>query len=206
VTVDGASEGLSSAADKKVFGILRGLADAVMVGAGTLRNEDYGPVRLDDARRERRRAAGLAEVPTLVIVSGRLDLDPTHRAFTEAPVRPIILTHSGCPDDRRLALEGVADVVAAGVSTVDMVAGLAELRARKLTQVLCEGGPHVLGALEAADAVDEFCLTLAPLLVGPGPGRITAGATPAAPHSMRLAHAIESDGMLLLRYTRRAVN
>jgi riboflavin biosynthesis pyrimidine reductase len=202
VTVDGFSEGLSSPADMQIFGILRGWSDALLVGAGTLRHEGYGPVRLDEGRRERRRAAGLPEVPVLVVVSGRLDLSPDHPALAQAPVRPIVLTHAASPADRREALGSVADVLVCGETEVDLAPALDALAERGLTQVLSEGGPYVLGGLEAADRVDELCLTVAPVLAGPGAGRITAG-VPTAAHRMDLAHVAESGGDLFLRYVRR---
>jgi len=207
VEVAGYSRGLSSEADQKVFSMLRTLADAVMVGAGTLRHERYGPVRLDDAPRAWRREQGLAEQPTLVIVSASLDLDAGHRVFTEAPVRPVVLTHAGAPPDRRAAIEPVADVVGCGESVVDLAAGLADLRRRGLGQVLSEGGPHLFGALLAADLVDELCLTVSPLLVGAGPDRIVgagagADAGRAEPLPMRLVHLIAAGDTLLTRYAR----
>lgn len=67
------------------------------------------------------------------------------------------------------------------------------------TQVLCEGGPHIFGQLAAMDAVDDLCLTIGPLLAGPGASRITAG-KPHPPRRMRLVHAIPVDDLLFLRY------
>ena len=202
VAVDSFSAGLSSAPDKRVFSLLRELSDAVMVGAGTLRHEGYGALRLDPGQVARRRAAGLADQPTLVIVSSRLELPAEHRALTDAPTRPIVLTHAAAPADRLASLESVVDVVTCGDEAVDLPAGLAALAARGLTQVLCEGGPHLFGALTAADAVDELCLTLSPLVAGPGAGRIIAGAPLPEPRGLTLAHLLEEDGTLLLRYTR----
>jgi len=202
VEVDGRSRGLSGEADQSVFAILRDHADAIMVGAGTLRQEEYGAVRLTAQRRDWRRARGLAEVPTLVIVSAALDLDPDSAAFTEAPVRPVVLTHDASPTDRRERLAAVADVVVCGESVVDLAVGLDEVRGRGLAHVLCEGGPHLFGALLAADLVDELCLTLSPLLAGPGAGRIVAGPTASDPTPMRPALIIEADGSLLTRYVR----
>jgi riboflavin biosynthesis pyrimidine reductase len=69
------------------------------------------------------------------------------------------------------------------------------------TQVLCEGGPHLLGTLAAMDRIDELCLTLGPLLVGPGPGRISAGSAHPI-RRMRLVHAIPDGDFLFLRYAR----
>ncbi|WP_410812337.1 pyrimidine reductase family protein [Micromonospora sp. 067-2] len=200
VTVDGYSAGLSSEPDKRVFGLLRMLCDALVVAAGTLRHEGYRAVRLDERRRAWRREHGLAECPTLVVVSRSLDLDPAQAAFADAPVRPIVLTGAGA--DPPHGLTDVAEVVRCGTDRVDLAAGLAELRRRGLSQLLCEGGPKLFGALTAADLVDELCLTVAPLLTGPGPGRITAGeATP--PRQLPLRHVLAADdGVLMLRHAR----
>jgi len=168
--------------------------------------DNFGAARFASASRAWRREQGLAEQPTLVIISSSLDLEAGHRAFTEAPVRPVVLTHAGAPPDRRAAIEPVADMVICGESGVDLSAGLAELLRRGLGQVLCEGGPHLFGALLAADLVDELCLTVSPLLAGAGPGRIVAGAGAdagrAEPLPMRLVHVIAAGDMLLTRYAR----
>jgi riboflavin biosynthesis pyrimidine reductase len=201
VTVDGYSEGLSGPADKLVFGILRAACDVLLVGAGTLRHEGYGPVRLSADRRARRAAEGLPEVPVLAVVSGRLDLSPAHPALAEAPRRPVVITHAASPADERAALAEVADVLVCGSDEVDLGAALDELASRGLRQVLCEGGPYLLSALHRADRVDELCLSVAPLLAGPGPGRITAGG-PAQARRMALAHVAEEEGDLFLRYVR----
>jgi len=202
VTLDGYSEGLSGVADKQVFGMLRMVCDALLVGAGTLRNEGYGAIRLTAERQAWRAAHGLAEHPTLVVVSSRLDLDPASPMFTEAPVRPVVLTHGAAPPDRAAALRPVADVLVHGDVEVDLRAGLAALHARGLRQILSEGGPHVLGTLTAQDLVDEVCLTISPLLVGPGPGRITAGLPAPAARRLELTQILAAEDALLLRYLR----
>lgn len=201
VELDGFSEGLSGAPDKRIFGLLRMLCDGLLVGAGTLRHEGYHAVRLNEERRAWRREHGLAEYPTLVVVSGSLDLNPGQAAFADAPVRPIVLTHGRAPADRRDLLSGVAEVLTAGDDAVDLAEALARLRERGLDHVLSEGGPHLFGSLTAADLVDEVCLTVSPLLTGPGAGRITAG-PPGPPRGMALRHALEAEGSLFLRYTR----
>jgi riboflavin-specific deaminase-like protein len=202
VQLDGRSRGLSSDADRMVFGILRQHADAVLVGAGTLRDEGYRAVRLSEQRRTWRRDNGLAENPTLVVVSGNLDLDPDSPTFADAPVRPVVLTHAGADEQRLAAMAKTADVVLCGESVVDLSVGLGELRGRGLDQVLCEGGPHLFGSLLAADLVDELCLTVSPMLAGPGSGRIIAGATGPAPTTMAPVQIIEEDGFLFTRYAR----
>jgi riboflavin biosynthesis pyrimidine reductase len=194
-TVDGLSAGLSSDADKQVFRLLRMTCDALLVGAGTLHDEGYRPLTLDAGRRSWRLASGLSAYPRLVIFTRSLALDPGHRALRDAPVRPMIVTPTD-PGDHPLC--EVADLLVAD----DIASALTRLRAGGLTHLLCEGGPTLLGALTGADLVDELCLTLSPLLAGPGAPRMTAGA-PHPPRTMQLVHALPADEALLLRYRRR---
>ncbi|TQS39617.1 pyrimidine reductase family protein [Cryptosporangium phraense] len=203
VSVDGLSGGLQSPADQQVFKLLRAWCDGLVVAAGTALAEDYGPVTLDAARRSSRVAAGLAPTPTLVVVSGSLSIDPGHASLAKAPVRPIVVTAPDAPADRREALSEVADIVVAGsAGRVDLAAARDALHERGLTQLLCEGGPTLFGTLIADDLVDELCLTVAPLLAGGGPGRISAGPSAPDPRTLALAHVVEDEGVLLLRYCR----
>jgi riboflavin biosynthesis pyrimidine reductase len=202
VTVDGFSAGLSGPGDKVIFGILRMVCDALVVAAGTVRTEKYDALRLDAGRRAWRTAHGLPEFPLMVIVSGSLGLDPAQEVFADAPVRPVVITHAGADAGRRAAIERVADVIAVGDGAVDLPAALAALHERGATQLLCEGGPRLLGALTAADLVDELCLTVSPLLAGGDAGRIATG-PPGPPRPMALRHVLAEDDMLFLRYARR---
>ena len=198
-TVHGSSAGLSGPDDKRVFGVLRMLCDALVVGAGTLRDEGYRALRLDAGRRDWRLANGLGEFPTLVIVSGRCDLDPAHPALADAPVRPIVVTRTGATPGK---LADAADILECGEGQVDLTAALAHLHERGLRQILSEGGPLLFGSLTAAGLVDELCLTVSPLLAGPGPTRITAGPPIPEPQGLTLRHALLAEGQLLLRYCR----
>ncbi len=202
VTIKGYSSGLGGPSDKRVFDLLRVLCDGLMVGAGTLRHERYGALRLPDDHRDLRKRNGLADNPTLVVVSGRLDLDPSHRMLADAPVRPIVLTHRGSPERQRKLLSTVTEVIVCGESSIDFRLAMDTLAQRGLRHVLSEGGPHVLGALTAADVVDEMCLTVSPKLAGAGGGRIIAG-EPSPPREMTLVHVLGAGDELLLRYARR---
>ena len=201
VEVSGTTAALSSPTDQWIMGLLRRQCDAVLLGAGTLRAEAYGPLSLDERGRAWRRHHGKPEHPILVVVSGSLDLDPGSRVFREAPVRPIVLTHSLAPAARRQALEPVADVLTVGHRTVDLAAAVSLLHDRGLRQILAEGGPHLLGGLTAADLVDELCLTISPVLTGAGAGRITAGRASPLRH-LTLRQVLAADSFLLLRYQR----
>jgi riboflavin biosynthesis pyrimidine reductase len=205
VEVDGVSKQLSTDDDSLVFSLLRMLADVVLVGAGTVRVEGYRGLRLKASRQQWRREHGLAENPRLVLVTSRLALDPGMPALADSAVRPLVITHDAAPLEQHDALREVADVVAFGAESVDLAAALAHLAELGLPQVLCEGGPHLLGALTDADLVDELCLSVAPVLAGPGASRITAGLAGAVAPTrwLQLRSVLESDdGTLLLRYLR----
>jgi riboflavin-specific deaminase-like protein len=203
VSVEGTSGGLGGEADRQAFRRLRDACDAILVGAGTVRAEDYGPPRAPTARAEARRARGLAAAPQLLVVTGRADLDPGARVFAderEAQVpRPVVITHEQAPPDRTAALAEVAEVVAVGERAVDLPGVLRWCLRRGLTRVLCEGGPKLNGALLAAGLVDEVFVTLAPSLAGGEAGRIVEG--PALGSlELDLVELHEHEGELLLRY------
>jgi len=193
VTVGGRSGGLGTTADKAVFLVLRELADVVLVGAGTVRAENYGGAR--------RPTRGRTTPPPIAVVTGSADLDPASRLFTDTTVPPIVLTAESAPQERREALaDAGGDVVALPRLTPDAL--LAELGVRGLNRVLCEGGPALFGSLQAADAVDELCLTLSPLLAAGDAGRIAHGPAGSPTRAMTLVGALHADDTLLLRYRR----
>jgi Pyrimidine reductase, riboflavin biosynthesis len=201
VTENGLSGGLSGAADKRVFDLLRRLCDVVLVGAGTVRAEGYGPMRVDADAARWRLDSGRAEQPVFAIVSGSLNLDPASAIFTDAPVRAVVVTTAASPRAKRDALARVADVLVCGDDALDVDAMVAQLADRGLGQVLCEGGPTLFGTILAADRADELCLTVSPVLEAGGAGRIAVGALPEA-RDLTLAQVLVSDGTLMLRYLR----
>lgn len=198
----GASAGLGTPADQRVFALLRRFGDVILVGAGTIRAEGYGGPLLDDAALAWRRDRGLGGHPPLAIVSGSLGLAPDAAVFTDAPARPLLCTTGSAAARLGARFAAVADVVACGADAVEAPALLAALAARGLGRVHCEGGPHLFGTLVAEGAVDELCVTVSPRLESGPAGRIAASEA-AAPTGMRLAHALAAaDGTLLLRYER----
>src|SRR5690606_29318860 len=95
-------------------------------------------------------------------------------------------------------LLGAENVIVAGESQVDLAAVKAELVTRGLTNLLGEGGPHLLRDLIAAGAADELCLTTVPRVIGGVHPRILMG--PAVDVGLELAVLLEQDGTLLARY------
>lgn len=193
VSLDGRSGGLGSDGDRRVFGVLRELAEVVLVGAGTVRTEDYGGAR--------RPTRGRDLPPPIAVVTGSADLDPAAPLFTGTGVPPLVLTTSGAPAERRARLvDAGADL--AVLDDLEPASLLAELDRRGLHRVLCEGGPSLFGALVAADAVDELCLTVAPLLAAGDAGRIATGPAGPAPRTMSLVGVLTEQDELMLHYRR----
>lgn len=200
-TRQGRSGGLGDAADRRVFELLRWGADAVLVGAGTVRAEGYGAMRLDNAAVAWRVTRGLPAQPVFVLVTRTLNLDPASSVFTDAPVRPIVCTVATAPASRRAALAVVADVVDVVETEADPQRLRDELAAWGLPRIHAEGGPSLFGAFVAGGAVDELCLTLSPTLEA-GDARRIAHSPLAAPTGMALASVLRSGDELLLRYRR----
>jgi riboflavin biosynthesis pyrimidine reductase len=185
-----------------MFSALRAVGDVVLAGAGTVRAEGYGPPRPSAATRAARRARGQAEAPRLAIATRRLDLDLTTPLFTEAEAPPLLLVCEATPADRRAAAAEVAEVVVAGEDSVDLHAAMAQLHALGVRTITCEGGAHLNGDLLLADLIDEWALTVAPLLVGGETDRAIVGPMPPTPRPLHLDWLIEGDGLLLTRWLR----
>lgn len=199
VVVGGVSGPLGAEGDLAGFRALRAAVDVILVGAGTVRAEQYGPPKVRASARASRRARGQAERPAVAVVSASLDLRGGE-ALLDGGGTVLVITTASAPSDRREALRARGVVVLeAGVQVVDLGDALAQLAARGLGRVLCEGGPSLNRDLLAAGLVDELFVTLAPVLVG-GPGAgLVAGALP-VPVGLALREGRLHEGELLLRY------
>ena len=200
VSVNGRSGPLGGPADWAVLSALRGCADAIVVGAGTARTEDYGPPSLEAQVRERRLGRGQEALPLLAVVSTRGVLDPAARLFG-GPEPPRLYLAATAPPERRAALATVAEVRTAGEAAVEAEAVVADLAAEGRTLILLEGGPQLNASFASADLIDEFCITRSPLLAPGGPGLIEGDALPAA-RDLRLDRLLVADGMVFARYLR----
>lgn len=152
---DGTSSSINNPADKRVFDVLRSLADTVLVGAGTIREEGYGRIE----------AGADGTAPDLVVVSNSGAMpdsvlgSPTHDGDVPRG-EAILATHASAP------LEQHVTRLICGEDSVDVRLLLAHLHDRGARSVLCEGGPQLLTSLVAADLVDQLAVTTAPTLVG----------------------------------------
>ncbi len=206
-TDDGKSGSLGGSGDRAIFMQMRQLADVIVVGAGTVRTENYSGVQFSAAQRQARQRRGQAEVPPVAVVTNRGALDHDAKVFTRTEVPPLILTSARAVADARDRLGSVAEVIDVSgpdTSQVDAATALKILADRRLFRVLAEGGPQILGLLIEHDLLDELCLTIAPLVVGGAAPRIATG--PGQVHTaLRRGHLLTDDaGYLYARYIREA--
>ncbi|MFE7761689.1 pyrimidine reductase family protein [Streptomyces sp. NPDC057438] len=201
---DGRSQPISSDADMRIFGTLRGLADVVVVGAETVRQEGYRPARAREAFAEARRAAGQTPAPAVAVVSASLDLDFSLPLFSSPSVPTLLLTGAAAPPDRVAAAEkaGVRVLVAGDGTGVDPARAVRALAGLGLTRLLGEGGPRLLGQWIASDVLDELCLTVSPMLTAGHAQRIAGGPSVPVPRRFALASLLEEGGFLFGRYRR----
>lgn len=205
---EGWTDGLGGDADFRVFRTLRALADAILIGAATVRTGRLGPARLTRELRERR---GRPPAP-IVVVSRSLLLDWTLPLFTAAETPTLVVTSESAlraaarPGPRRLPDAVRPYVVTAGEEQVDLPGAVHRLRAEHgLRHLLCEGGPTLFAALLRDGLVDELCLNLAPTLIAGGGHTALLGAAAAGvPRAPLEATAVYMDeGVLFLRYALR---
>lgn len=202
-TVGGLSGPMGGAGDREVFQAVRADADAIVVGAGTVTAEGYGPVLLPEGAAAARTAGGQAAHPQLVVVSGRASLDPGHPVFDGPPV--VVVHGPSAAPERLAALSGRAELVAGRAGPdggVDPAAVLAEVHRRGHRVAVVEGGPTLLGAFVGADLLDEVCLTLDPAVVGGDAPRIVVATGEGQARPWTTGHLLEEQGVLFWRLLR----
>jgi riboflavin biosynthesis pyrimidine reductase len=208
-TLDGAGTGadhvtgsINGGADWRVFRVLRALADVVLIGAGTARDEKYSPLTVPDELRAVRERIGRRDELELAVVSASGAIPPE---LLESDRPPLVITSAASPSRDTLGdLIGPERViVATGTSPehVDLGVALRTLGARGLRHVLAEGGPRLLAELVEAGLVDELCLTWSPRLVGgPAPRILNAESWLEPARDARATHLLHADGVLLGRW------
>jgi riboflavin biosynthesis pyrimidine reductase len=160
-----------SEADRFVMGLLRAVADVVLVGSGTMLASPKGTWRADrvyppaaDAYAELRRRLGKSKHPAVAVVTAGGSFDPTHPVLETGAV---VLTTEQAAADLRASVPRATEVVAVNNGDwVDPAGAVAALRARGHELVLSEGGPTLFTSFVAAGLVDELFLTVSPLLAG----------------------------------------
>ncbi len=195
-TLEGRAGTLGSATDIEMLMGLRATADAVMVGAGTMRVERYGRLIPDASKRAWRERRGLPHDPLAVLISGRLDLPWDAGLFTCGAGRVLIFTAS----EKEPPPTATPVRIVRHEGRVNVREALRQLRAeRGIRALLCEGGPRLHAELAAAGLVDELFVTREPLLAGGGgPGLLTG--LPEGGIALELAWLLREGDELFARY------
>jgi riboflavin-specific deaminase-like protein len=195
-TWDGRSGGLGGPADREIFARLRCSADAIMAGTQTVRVERYGRLVHDPSRRADRERQGLAPDPIAVLVTRSGDLPMEAPLFAD-PAQTIVAYGPEMTADP----PGAAPTTVVRLPEVTFAAVFADLHARGVRSVLCEGGPRLFSALLSEHVVDELFLTIAPALAGGGAADpITMGAPLPTLARLIVESIHEHDDFLFLRY------
>ncbi len=204
VAVDGLSSGLGGPADLALLIALRRTASALLVGSRTAASEGYQPPDADPAVQEARLAAGLPARLAVAIVSARLSIGPDAPIFSDPTYRPIVLTARNAPTDKKRRLDDVADIVEVGNRQVDLPKAITALGRKGHHLVLAEGGPTLNGQLVAEDLIDEWNMSMSPMLVAGDASRAarTTDEPATPPRAMELERLWHSEGFLFGRWLR----
>jgi riboflavin biosynthesis pyrimidine reductase len=198
-TLDGRVGRLTGPADQELLRHLRNEADAVLVGAATVRAEGYSRLLRDEARERRASERGAAE-PLLVVVSRGANLGPGSPALREAPGPLVFLTSDGAvlPEAER-EVHALRSPAPAG-EPVLLRPLLARLRAEYgVERVICEGGGTLNGALLAEGVVGELFVAVSPMIARePDSPPLVSGLT--EPLDLELLAHAAADGFVFLRY------
>jgi riboflavin-specific deaminase-like protein len=196
-TIEGRSGPIGSDTDTAMLAGLRTRFDALMIGAGTMRVEQYGPLASKQETHEKRRQDGLAPAPLMVLISGRLDLPWEAPLFEKAGEVLIFTAADTEPPQTAASVEVVRHDGA-----VNFREAMRHLRQeRGIRALLSEGGPHVHEQMQADGLVDDLFLTISPKLSGGEAPRIIEGPLPGV-IGLELAWLLEDDGELFARYRR----
>ena len=157
--------------DRFLMALLRACADAVVLGAGTLRATPghlWTPAhvfpQLADSFSGLRRSLGRNPEPKLVVITAEGALDASHVALQHGAL--IFTTRRGAEACSHRVPES-CEVVAMGEGEeVDLAVVIHELRNRNLGVLLTEGGPHLMGELIERSLLDEAFLTVSPVVAG----------------------------------------
>jgi 5-amino-6-(5-phosphoribosylamino)uracil reductase len=197
---------LSNEADFDRVDDQRALADAVLVGATTIRRDNPRLLVRSPARRSARQERGLPVSPAKVTITASGNLDPEASFFTAGGADVGKLVYCASPPFRgaqaKLGMDPATSIVDAG-SPLDLVTVLTDLAARGIRRLMVEGGQSIHTQFLAADLADELQLVIAPILVGePGAPRFAGAAVSPCDlgRRMTLAESRRIGDVVLLRY------
>lgn len=197
---DGRSGSISSATDRAIMKEVRRLSDVVLIGAGTMRAEEYSPMKANTAAVDERRRNGQDDAPVIAIVSASLDLPWELPAFSDSHRQPIVITTTECDESAARIAEQYCELVRIAGMDEDPGAIIDALAERGLSRIICEGGARLLGDLTRADRIDEFDVAVSPTFANNGQALLHAQLN--SPVRLSLSRVLLDEGFLFTRYLR----
>ncbi len=177
--VEGRSTLLSNPTDRDVIIALRAAADTIVVGAGTIREQMYNPPGKPGLR------------VGVVTRTANLNFDsPLFRGGSGFLIMP--------QDAKQPECDFEIEIIRAGQGDVDLHKAMSQLPGNFIQ---LEGGPMLNASMFDANLVDEINLTISPMVTGADSPRLSNGA-PALHRDYEVAHILEDDGFLFIRYVR----
>ena len=201
ISLSGTARGLSSDIDRKVFHILRSLSDVILVGAGTMRTEKYGPVSLTKKEIINRRESKQISIPPIAVISNSGTFNFETDFFTKAITKPILLT-TEIGSKSALKANSLADIYVCGKVEVDLNIAVDTLVKLGHKNILCEGGPSLNTSLLNEDLIDELCLTITPKIVGGNGKRLFDGLNIDIPIGFEYRNIFLEQEQLFFRLTK----
>jgi len=194
----------TSKQDKKTMDKLRAEADALLIGAGTLRHDDPRQEVRDPEMKAYRRSLGKPDLLLNVLVTASAKVDPRSKLFDPAKAQGcIVATVEDAPAENLRRLAEVAEIWTLGRGRVDVPLLLSRLKARGVERLLVEGGGDLNWSFVEHDAVDELYVTVAPTIFGgrDAPTPVEGeGLTMGSRRPLRLVSAEVKDGEIFCRY------
>lgn len=188
--------------DRHLMDVLRARADAVIVGAGTVRHDGFPVLVRDDEIRRQRVARGRSRHPVNVVLSHTLDFPATRPIFRRRDTRLLLYTTRQAPAARVRRFEKLGEVVVLKRKTMSPTVVLGDLQRRGMRNVLLEGGGELHFAFAKEHAVDEIYVTITPRLIGGDAPSLLDGKGFLAKDHLRLdlVSVRRIDDELFLRY------
>ena len=204
ISFEGRAGGLSGPADKNIYQIIRGLADIILVGAGTVRAENYkAPKTPESNLAELRESRGQEKRPRIAVLSGELNLDPDMGLFADRHPEdkpPLIYTKSESLKKNASQFKSSAEIVDFSEEELNVSRVVEDLLNKDAKIVVCEGGPNLNAHLLAAGVIDEFCLSVSPRAVGGEDPAVLLNQPVDSPTELSLDRILLEEEFLFCRY------
>ncbi|MFN8016325.1 MAG: dihydrofolate reductase family protein [Acidimicrobiia bacterium] len=197
-TIDGRAKKLSSDIDRKTFQIMRQHADVLLVGADTVRKENYSAPKFNDEIKQKRKSKGISPHLPLALISSTANFD-FESALFQGDEKTIIFTTNEAVSNH-IEHHKIAEFIGCGKDKVDLSNAVNVLIEKGYKNILCEGGPTINAQLLENNLIDELCLAISPQIVQGTTPTIFNGPVLNNPAKCKPTHMFTQDDFLFMRY------